>query len=135
MGPIRSYLNEHAILLEDFNLEPKSIARVIELIDAKEISNSMAVQKLFPLMLKDPLSDALEIAEVHDLIHHKEENVVIEFVKTVLKDNPAEVERYKNGEKKLMGFFMGQLMKLTKGKVEPKAATEALKNKLEKYEL
>ena len=50
---------------------------------------------------------------------------------TVLNENPSEVERYKNGEKKLMGFFMGQLMKLTKGKVEPKAATEALKNELE----
>ena len=81
-------------------------------------------------MLKQPSTDALELAETHDLIHHKEENVVIEFVKTVLNDNPSEVERYKSGEKKLMGFFMGQLMKLTKGKVEPKAATEALKNEL-----
>ena len=132
MGPVRSYLNENAVDMEDFHVSPSSIAQVILLIDKGDISHSMAVQKLFPLMIDHPEVKVADLAQKHDLIHHKDEDVVLEYVRNVLRDNPAEVERYRNGEKKLMGFFMGQLMKVSKGKVEPRSATEALKNELEK---
>lgn len=131
MGPVRSYLNEHAVDMADFHLLPKSIADLVNLIEAGEISNSIAAQKLFPIMIEHPEEVVEKLAEKHDLIHHKDQDIVIDFVKGVLRDNPSEVERYRSGETKLMGFFMGQLMKVSKGKVEPKAATAALKNELE----
>lgn len=131
MGPVKSYLNEHAMSLSDFPLSAQKISQLLNLIASGEISKSMAAQKLFPLMIAEPEKEPAIIAEEHDLIQHKDDNVVVNFVKEVLDKNPAEVERYRGGEKKLIGFFMGELMKLSKGKVEPKTANSALRNELE----
>ena len=131
MGPVKSYLNEHAIEIDEFSLEATKIAEVINMIDGGQISHSMAVQKLFGLMLENPREHPVKLAENYDLIQHNDGDVVLEFVREVLNQNPNEVERYRSGEKKLMAFFMGQLMKISKGKVEPKTASAALKNELE----
>ena len=127
----RSYLNEHAMDMEQFPIEAKNIAVVIELIENDQISHSMAVQKLFPLMMDSPNTNPLDLANEHDLIHDKNEDAVHGFVQSVLEQNPGEVDRYRGGEKKLIGFFMGKLMKISNGKIEPKTASMALRNELE----
>lgn len=131
MGPVKTYLNEHAVDIDEFPLRPAGIAEVIELIESGEISYSMASQKLFSVMLENPNVSVKELAEKNDFIQHKDDNVVLEFVREVLKQHPNEVDRFKSGDKKLMSFFMGELMKLSRGKVEPKTANAALKNELE----
>src|SRR5690606_37657594 len=117
--------------IDEFPLRPAGIAEVIELIESGEISYSMASQKLFSVMLENPNVSVKELAEKNDFIQHKDDNVVLEFVREVLKQHPNEVDRFKSGDKKLMSFFMGELMKLSRGKVEPKTANAALKNELE----
>ncbi|NRA12666.1 MAG: Asp-tRNA(Asn)/Glu-tRNA(Gln) amidotransferase GatCAB subunit B, partial [Crocinitomicaceae bacterium] len=54
------------------------------------------------------------------------------FIKEVIKQHPDEVERYRNGEKQLVGFLMGQLMRVSKGKADPKTANQLMRQTLEK---
>lgn len=131
MGPIRSFLNEHAKGISEFQIAPKSISELIKLIDDGQLNHTLASQKLFPLMLANPDKVPSELARENQLIQEQDGELVVDYVIKVLGDHPGEVERYQSGEKKLLGFFMGELMKLSKGKVEPKSASAALKEKLE----
>lgn len=130
MGEIKSYLNEQGIDITSFPLAPARIAALIDLIDAGKISNSIASQRVFPELLKSTQSP-LEIAEALNLIQSSDSNVIEGYIAQVIELNPNEVGRYKNGEKQLIGFFMGQLMKVSGGKADPKASNALLRQKLE----
>lgn len=130
MGSVKSYLNEKAIDLSEFVLKPSQIAEVIELIDSGKISNSAAAQKLFPAMLVSPKSEALTLAEELNLIQQSDESVIESLVDEVISQFPDKVEEYKNGKKGLLGMFMGQVMKKSKGKADPKLASKLLEQKL-----
>lgn len=132
MGPVKSYLNELTLHIKDFPLSADQVIEVIDLIDSGKVSNSVAEQKLFRLMLASPEKTALEIAEANDLIQQSDEGSLQGIVDEVLAQNSNEVERYKSGEKKLMGFFMGQVMKASKGKADPKVTTKIIQETLAK---
>lgn len=83
-------------------------------------------------MLKNPNATPLEIAETNNLIQDSNEDSILTFIDEVIKQHTAEVERYRNGEKQLVGFFMGQLMKVSKGKADPKAANQLMRETLDK---
>ena len=73
----------------------------------------------------------IDIAERLNVIQVSNKGDITGFIEEVIKSNPSEVERYKNGEKQLIGFFMGQLMrKFSKGKADPKVANSLLRDKL-----
>jgi aspartyl-tRNA(Asn)/glutamyl-tRNA(Gln) amidotransferase subunit B len=71
-----------------------------------------------------------EIAERLNIIQVSNEGELAGFIDEVIRSNTSEVERYKNGEKQLVGFFMGQLMKVSRGKADPKVANALLREKL-----
>ena len=131
MGDIKSYLNEFGVDIEDFPLKPEKIVALINLIEQGKISSSVASQKIFPEMLKQLDKNPLELAESMNLIQDSNEDSILGFINEVIKQHPSEVERYKNGEKQLTGFLMGQLMKISKGKADPKAANELMRKTLE----
>jgi aspartyl-tRNA(Asn)/glutamyl-tRNA(Gln) amidotransferase subunit B len=131
MGDVKSYLNEFGVEIEDFPLKASAIAELIQLIDEGKVSTSIASQKIFPEMLKQPAISPLQLAESMNLIQDSSEDGILEFINEVIRQNPAEVARYKSGEKQLVGFFMGQLMKVSKGKADPKAANELMRKTLE----
>ena len=130
MGEVKSYLNEQGIEIEAFPIDALRLAGLINLINEGKVSNTIAAQRIFPAMLTSSES-ALAIAESLDLIQTTDNNAVEEAIKKVIDANPAEVARYKNGEKQLIGFFMGQFMKASGGKVDPKTANQVLRNALE----
>jgi aspartyl-tRNA(Asn)/glutamyl-tRNA(Gln) amidotransferase subunit B len=130
MGDIKSYLNEHGMDIQHFPLAPARIAALIGLIDAGKVSSSIASQRIFPAMLGSEKSP-LELAEQMNLIQSSDQSVIISYIDQVIAQNTAEVERYRNGEKQLIGFLMGQLMKVSGGKADPKAANALLRQKLE----
>jgi len=132
MGDIKSYLNQKGIEIEDFPIPTSKMADLLTLIDTKKISSTVASQKVFPEMLKTPETEPLLIAEKLNVIQESNEDSIIEYINQVIDQNPNEVERYRNGEKQLTGFLMGQLMKISKGKADPKAANQLLRNALEK---
>ena len=131
MGDIKSYLNEFGVDIEDFPLNPEKIVALINLIEQGKISSSVASQKIFPEMLKQIDKTPLELAESMNLIQDSNEDSILGFINEVIKQHPSEVERYRNGEKQLTGFLMGQLMKISKGKADPKAANELIRKTLE----
>ncbi len=130
MGDIKSYLNEFGVEIEEFPLEAKTIADLIQLIDEGKVATSIASQRIFPEMLKSSESP-LEIAERLNLIQDSNEDALTSFILQVFEENQNEVERYRAGEKQLTGFFMGKLMKVSQGKADPKVANGLLRQMLE----
>ena len=129
MGAVKSYLNENGVQIDEFPISPSKISDLIALIDEGKISSSAASQNIFPVMLTSHKT-VLEIAEKLNLIQVSNEGDIDGFIQEVISSNPSEVERYKSGEKQLVGFFMGQLMRVSKGKADPKVANGLLREKL-----
>ena len=129
MGDIKSYLNENGVQIDAFPIPAIKISELINLIDDGKVSSSAASQKLFPELLESKES-VQEIAERLNIIQVSNEGDLSSFIDEVIRSNSSEVERYKNGEKQLVGFFMGQLMKVSKGKADPKVANSLLRDKL-----
>jgi aspartyl-tRNA(Asn)/glutamyl-tRNA(Gln) amidotransferase subunit B len=125
MGSVKSYLNEKAIGIGEFPISAARISDLINLIDSGKVSNNLASQKLFPAMLESDDSP-LKIAEVNNWIQDSDEDAIKNMVLEVFAENPSEFERFKGGEKKLMGFLMGQLMKKSQGKADPKSASKLI---------
>ena len=130
MGDVKSYLNEHGMDIQHFPLAPVRIAALIALIDEGKVSSSIASQRIFPAMLSSEASP-LELAEQMNLIQSSDQSVILGYIDQVIAQNATEVERYRNGEKQLIGFLMGQLMKVSGGKADPKASNALLRQKLE----
>ena len=126
MVNIKSYLNQQAIEINLFPVSPKNIGLLINMIDEKIVSHSLANQKLFPSMILSPSENPNLIAEKNNWISSNNENELSSIILKVLEENPAEKERFINGEKKLAGFFMGKIMKATKGTADPKKAAQLL---------
>ena len=131
MGDVKSYLNQYGVEIDAFPIPADRMAELIALIDAGKVSTSIASQKIFPEMLVNLTDAPLQIAETLNLIQDSSEDGISTFIQEVIASNPSEIERYKNGEKQLMGFLMGQLMKVSKGKADPKVANELLRKSLE----
>jgi aspartyl-tRNA(Asn)/glutamyl-tRNA(Gln) amidotransferase subunit B len=132
MGDVKSYLNENAISIDKFPLKPANVADIIALIDSGKVNYTIASQRIFPTLLKEPFKMAADIAKEHNLIQESDTGVLEEFIKTALDKYPEKVMEYKNGKTSLIGLFMGEIMKLSKGKADPKKATQLLKETLEK---
>lgn len=131
MGDVKSFLNQHGLEISGFPISPKNIAALIQIIDEGKISSSVASQKVFPAMLETPDKAPLKIAEELNVIQDSSEDSILTFIDEVIKQHPDEVNRYKGGEKQLVGFFMGQLMRISKGKADPKAANQLMRKRLE----
>jgi aspartyl-tRNA(Asn)/glutamyl-tRNA(Gln) amidotransferase subunit B len=130
MGDVKSYLNEFGFEIHEFPISVERLAALITIIDEGKISNSVASQRILPELLKSDLSP-LAIAEQLNLIQDSSEDTLKGFILQVFEENQAEVERYRNGEKQLTGFFMGKLMKVSNGKADPKIANKLLRELLE----
>lgn len=130
-GDIKSYLNEYAMHMEDFPVKPAAIAELIAIIDDGKISHSAASQKVFPELCAHPTKSPLRIAEEFDLIQESNTDQLEEWVDTSLAMYPDKVEEYRAGKKGVLGLFMGEVMKLSKGKADPKLANQLVRQKLE----
>lgn len=132
MGEIKSYLNESALDIDDFILKPEQIAEIISLIDTGKVSHTAAAATIFPEMIKNPKASAVSIAESKNLVQESNTDLLAEFVQQAIAKYPDKVAEYKNGKVGLAGLFMGEVMKLSKGKADPKVANKLLTEALEK---
>ncbi len=131
MGSIKSYLNKKSITILEFPIKPEKIAKLISIIEQRKVSNSVATQKLFPQMLQNPESSPLKLAEDMNLLQQSDKTILREFIKQVIEKHPEKVKEYKNGKKGVLGLFMGEVMKLSKGKADPKIANKLVMQALE----
>jgi len=132
MGDIKSYLNENAVTIKEFPLPAFKIAEIIALIEQGKVSYTMASQRIFPEMVKNQSKTAQQIAEEHNLIQESDSSVLEQFVAEAIAKYPEKVIEYKGGKASLLGLFMGEVMKLSKGKADPKLASKLVKDALDK---
>jgi len=130
MGPVKSYLNENGISIEDFALTSKKLAELIGMVNEKHFSHTIAVQELFPRLVQSPNSNILHLAQELNLIQNSDDEFIGGLIDNVIKEFPLKVEEYHNGKKGIVSMFMGEVMKRSSGKANPKAANELLLKKL-----
>lgn len=129
LGPIRQYLNEHQLDFDSLTLEPTLLAELIQLIEAGKVNFSVASSKILPVLITENKS-ALAIAEALNLLQVSDSNELEKWVDQALANMPDKVAEYKKGKKGLIGLFVGEVKKLSKGKADPKAVTDCLQQKL-----
>jgi aspartyl-tRNA(Asn)/glutamyl-tRNA(Gln) amidotransferase subunit B len=130
MGPVKSYLNDTNISPRDFKLGPQCIAGLITLIDDGKVSFGVAAQRIFPELINDPGRNPLEVAETFNLLQESDEDAIGVIIEQVIREFPLKVEEFKNGKKGIVGMFMGEVMKRSNGKVDPRIANDLLSKKL-----
>jgi aspartyl-tRNA(Asn)/glutamyl-tRNA(Gln) amidotransferase subunit B len=130
MGDVRSWMNEKGLGMEEFPISAERLAGLVQLIDSGKVSHTVASQKLFPLMLADTTLSAAELATKHDLVQNTDEGLIETIMQQAMASYPDKVAAYRAGNKGLLGLFMGEVMKGTKGKADPKRANEVVRNLL-----
>jgi aspartyl-tRNA(Asn)/glutamyl-tRNA(Gln) amidotransferase subunit B len=130
LGEIKSYLNESGIQMKNFKVAPSSIIELIKLVDDNVI-NLNGAKKVFIELTKGDKGTAISIAEQLNLIQNADQDQLSQWVKKVLENNPEKVKEYKNGRKGILGLFMGDVMKLSQGKADPKLTTKLLQQLLD----
>ncbi|MEX0770946.1 MAG: Asp-tRNA(Asn)/Glu-tRNA(Gln) amidotransferase subunit GatB [Balneolaceae bacterium] len=129
MTEVLRVLNEKSIGIRDFPIETARLAELIQLKEDDKI-NSSAMQKIFNEMVVSE-KQAKKLAEEMNLVQVSDTDFIEPIIEKVIADNPDEVERFKNGKKNLIGFFIGQVMQQSKGKANPKQVRELISVKLE----
>ena len=130
LGEIKSYLNESGIQMKNFMVSPASIIELIKLVD-DNIINLSGAKKIFIELTKGEKGTAISIAEQLNLIQNADQDQLSQWVNIVLEKNPEKVKEYKNGRKGILGLFMGDVMKLSQGKADPKLTTKLLQQLLD----
>jgi aspartyl-tRNA(Asn)/glutamyl-tRNA(Gln) amidotransferase subunit B len=123
MGPIKSYLNETGTSFLTFPLGVEVVAQLIALVEEGQVSFSVASQKIYPELILNPSVKPLAIAQQLNLIQESDASYLVPLAKEVLLENPDKVKEFKSGKKGLLGLFMGELMKKSGGKADPKVAS------------
>ena len=131
IGPIKSYLNKQARSITQFPLKPIQICQIIDLVDAKKIHFSLASSSLLKKLIQYPDCSAQEIAEKFNLIYSSEKESIHSLIHNLLTQYPEKATAYKQGKKGVLGFLMGEIMRITKRKVNPKEASDLLVKELE----
>lgn len=129
MGSLLGLLNAQGKTIEESPVSPQDLAELLKLMEEGTISGKIA-KTVFEEMAQTG-KPPKEIVEKKGLVQLTDPDAIEEVVKKVLAGSPQEVEIYKKGKTKLFGYFVGQVMKETKGKANPKIVNEILKNKLE----
>jgi aspartyl-tRNA(Asn)/glutamyl-tRNA(Gln) amidotransferase subunit B len=129
IGYVKAYLNETATDIAAFPISPEAAGNVLNLIESGKISHTIANQKLLPALLENPDRDAAALAEENNWIQQGDEDQLLGWAQSALEAYPDKVEEFRSGKKGLMGLFMGEVMKASKGKADPKKTSQIL-NKL-----
>jgi len=129
MGSLLGLLNAAGKSIEKSPVSAPDLARLLKLIDDGTISGKIA-KTVFDEMARSGKGPRQIVAE-KGLVQLSDSDAIADVVAKVIAGNPAEVEAYRNGKTKLLGFFVGQVMKETRGKANPKIVNDILKKKLE----
>ncbi len=130
LGPVKSHLNENGLTIKEFALPPAAIAEMIALCDEGKVNFSTASSVIFRELIKDPSKKADNIVSEKNLAQDAGESEINNWVDEVLKKMPDKVTEYRKGKKGLIGLFVGEVKKVSRGKADPKLTNEILLQKL-----
>jgi len=131
LGPVRSSLNDKSLDWKDLPVTPASLAILIRLVEEGKLSFSIAAERVYPVLLSHPQRDPLEIATALNLIQSSDTSEINAWIEQALAGMPDKVKEYKKGKKGLIGLFVGEVKKLSKGKADPKLTNQLLLEKLQ----
>lgn len=129
IGPIKSYLNREKIGWSDFPLTPKTIAQLVNIVAQGQLSFSTAIEKLFTPLLADTSLTLAGLLE-GEALQIDDEAQLNRWVEEVLTKYPDKVKAYQEGKHGLIGLFMGEVMRLSERKADPKKTMTLLTKKL-----
>ncbi len=130
MGPVKSYLNETGGDIDTFPIPAQKLAELIAITESGLISNSIATQKVFPLLLSEPERSPEEIAVSNNWVQNSNTNELETLVDEIIASMPDKVAAYRKGKKGLLGLFVGEIMKRSNGAADPKMVNQLLSQKL-----
>lgn len=129
IGPVYEIINENNMKFEEIKFSPKYLAELIQLINNKTISKTIGkdVIKYMFNIEKSPKC----IIEEKGLIQNNNEEYILKIVEDILKNNTENIKAYKSGKTKILGYFVGEVMKFTKGRANPQIVNEIILKRLE----
>jgi aspartyl-tRNA(Asn)/glutamyl-tRNA(Gln) amidotransferase subunit B len=130
---VLGFLNQKGMGIGDLKVRPEDLSELFDLIKDGSVSKKMA-KEIFALMAEEGRG-ARSIVSEKGLRQVSDEGEVEEMVARVLRKSPDEVKKYLSGKEALFGFFVGQVMKLSKGKASPGVVNEILKKRLENLKM
>ena len=130
-GPVKGWLNDTGSRIEQSGLSAEQLAGLIQIVEEGKVSFSIASQRILP-KLPGSQETALQLARSMNLIMEGDESALLAMVEEVLLFLPEKVKAYRKGKKGLMGLFMGELMKKSRGKADPKKLQILLQKALNK---
>lgn len=128
MGEIAKHLNAHSLEIKETKLTPAHLVELLKLQDDGVVSGKLAKTVLEEMFASGKLP--AEIVQEKGLVQITDESAIAAIVDQVIAENPKSVEDYKSGKEKALGFLVGQLMRLSKGKANPELANTLLREKL-----
>ena len=128
MGEVLRFLGERKLEIQDSLISPKNLVELLRLIDDDTI-NANTAKSIFDEVAETGKSPR-KIVEAKGLVQVSDSSELEAIVVEVIESHPAELEKYLAGKENLIGFFMGQVMKATQGKANPKLVNELLRKKL-----
>ena len=131
INKINPYLQENQLEIENFAIPCQHLSTFLQLIEDGKVNHSTAYQKLFPAMIHQPSQSPDQLAKSLNLIQSSDEDFLEKLVAEAVAKYPDKVKAYQKGKKGLIGFFMGEVMKSSKGKAEPKKTNALLREALE----
>ena len=130
LGPVKSWLNGQNADITALPLAPAQLAAVIEIVQSGAVSFSAASSTLLPALLQQPSADAKALAASLNLVMDSNEDELESWVNEVLTAMPDKVKEYQKGKKGLIGLFVGEVKKRSRGKADPKKTTALLESRL-----
>ena len=128
-GDLAAYIKSNRLTFDQLPFQPSELAEMLKMIDNGEISGKIAKEILPELLSKG--GSPKQLVQDRGLGMIADPKVIEEIIDQLILKHPNEVESFRSGKKKLLGFFVGQLMKETKGKADPKLANQILNKKLQ----
>jgi aspartyl-tRNA(Asn)/glutamyl-tRNA(Gln) amidotransferase subunit B len=132
LGPIRSYLNEADLAYSELALQPTTLADLIRIIDQGQLNFSVAASKILPQLVDGIKTDVLAVATSLNLLQVNDTDALEAWVDAAIASMPDKVIEYQKGKKGLIGLFIGEVKKLSKGQADPNKVSSLLAQKLNK---
>ena len=130
LGPVRTWLNDNNKNIDELPLSPVKFCSLIKMVEENKLSFSAASSKIFPVLITNPETDPLQHAAKMNLLMESNSDYILPIADAVLLQFEDKVNEYRKGKKGLLALFVGEVIKRSKGKADPKVVNEILIHKL-----
>ncbi len=129
-GPLKQFVNDKNTSFAELSLSPLQLAALLQMVEDGKVNFSIASGRILPVLIGNENITPAQVAADMNLLQTTDSNEIENWVDEVIANMPDKVTEYKKGKKGLIGLFVGEVKKKSKGKADPKKVTELLQRKL-----